>query len=331
VNKGYFAPTEQKLVEGIFTKGLPLLGVHIVIDDVLRKEMKKVKSKLLVESLNEHGESPIALACLYSPCAEFKTLWHSITEEDAFSHPWPILKAFELQNKQMEAKLDVMIDMYSNISLLEWMSAIVHAKLSNDAATRAVSWVKMNVDSCSTESTLLDSLSSDDKIAEKLISSEKKNVLTRKEIERVPTPSTICDFSTHVYEEYKDKVEVSKPERNNDTVVETLEDPSIVSVIDMLTQDLLEFADIGDASEVSEIEKQSDIPRLDENNNQQNVNHGNGRFSTEKAAQKLWDLLKILHDKVADDCKKESNAARLDHFLKILWEGLRSQNFIVEK
>lgn len=148
---------------------------------------------------------------------EFKTLWHSITEEDAFSHPWPILKAFELQNKQMEAKLDVMIDMYSNISLQEWMSAIVHAKLSNDAATRAVSWVKMNVDSCSTESTLLDSLSSDDKIAEKLISSEKKNVLTRKVCLKFEfeTPSTICDFSTHVYEEYKDKVEVSKPERNN--------------------------------------------------------------------------------------------------------------------
>lgn len=78
-----------------------------------------------------------------------------------------------------------------------------------------------------------------------------------------------------------------------------MEDPSIVSVIDMLTQELLEFADIGDASEVSEIEKQSDIPRLDENNNQESVNDGNGMFSTEKAAQKLWDLLKILHDKVA--------------------------------
>jgi len=333
---GYFAATERKLVEGIFTKGLPLLGVHIVIDDVLRKEMKKVKSKLLVESLNDHGESPIALACLYSPCAEFKTFWHCITEEDAFSHPWPVLKAFELQSKQMEAKLDVMIDMYSNVSLQEWMSAIINAKLSNEAAARAVSWVKMNVNTCSTDS-LLDFLSYDDKIAEKLMSSEKK---TRKDIERVPTPSTIRSFSTDVDE---DKVGVSKPEGkndhekgemssiNSDTMVETLEDPSIFSVIDMLTNDLLEFADIGDASEISDIEKQSETPRLDENNNKEFVNDGKDMFSTEKAAQKLWDLLKILHDKVADDCKKESNAARLDHFLKILWEGLRSQNFVAEK
>lgn len=73
----------------------------------------------------------------------------------------------------MEAKLDVMIDMYSNSSLQEWMSAIINAKLSNEAAARAVSWVKMNVNTCSTDS-LLDFLSYDDKIAEKLISSEKK-------------------------------------------------------------------------------------------------------------------------------------------------------------
>ena len=73
----------------------------------------------------------------------------------------------------MEAKLDVMIDMYSNSSLQEWMSAILNAKLSNEAAARAVSWVKMNVNTCSTDS-LLDFLSYDDKIAEKLISSEKK-------------------------------------------------------------------------------------------------------------------------------------------------------------
>jgi hypothetical protein len=132
---------------------------------------------------------------------------------------------------------------------------------------------------------------------------------------------------------------------NSDTMVETLEDPSIFSVIDMLTNDLLEFADIGDTSEISDIEKQSETPRLDENNNKEFVNDGKDMFSTEKAAQKLWDLLKILHDKVAgkvylkknkltnvkDDCKKESNAARLDHFLKILWEGLRSQNFVAEK
>jgi hypothetical protein len=73
----------------------------------------------------------------------------------------------------MEAKLDVMIDMYSNVSLQEWMSAIINAKLSNEAAARAVSWVKMNVNTCSTDS-LLDFLSYDDKIAEKLMSSEKK-------------------------------------------------------------------------------------------------------------------------------------------------------------
>ena len=74
----------------------------------------------------------------------------------------------------MEAKLDVMIDMYSNNSSQEWMSAIINAKLSNEAAARAVSWVKMNVNTCSTESTLLDLLSSDDNMAEKLISNEKK-------------------------------------------------------------------------------------------------------------------------------------------------------------
>jgi len=307
--------------------------------------MKKINSKLLVEPLNDHGESPIALACLYSPCEEFKTFWNCITEEDAFSHPWPILKAFELQNKQMDAKLDLMIGMYSNRSEQEWMSAIVKAKLSNDAATRAVNWVKMNVNNCSTESTLLDCLSSDDKIPEKYISSEEKNVVfKRKDNERVPTPSTIRSFSTDIDEVYENNVPESKPERNNDhkkkempsiisdTMVETLENPSIVSVVDMLTNDLIEFADIGNASEISETEKQSGTSKVDENNNKEIVDDGKDMFSTEKAAQKLWDLLKTLHDKVADDCKKESNAAaQLDHFLKILWTGLRSQNFVADK
>lgn len=36
-----------------------------------------------------------------------------------------------------------------------------------------------------------------------------------KDIERVPTPSTIRSFSTDVDEEYEDKVGVSKPEGNN--------------------------------------------------------------------------------------------------------------------
>ena len=37
---GFLAENERKLLEGIFTKGLPLLGVHIVLDDVLRREKK---------------------------------------------------------------------------------------------------------------------------------------------------------------------------------------------------------------------------------------------------------------------------------------------------
>ena len=82
----------------------------------------------------------------------------------------------------MDAKLDLMIGMYSNRSEQEWMSAIVKAKLSNDAATRAVNWVKMNVNNCSTESTLLDCLSSDDKIPEKYISSEEKNVVFKRKV-----------------------------------------------------------------------------------------------------------------------------------------------------
>ena len=89
----------------------------------------------------------------------------------------------------------------------------------------------------------------------------------------------------------------------SDTVVETVENPSIVSVIDMLTQDLMEFADIGDASEMSEIENKSldmkDPPaKRDENNNECTLVQEKDVFTSEKAAQKLWDLLKILHDKV---------------------------------
>ena len=85
----------------------------------------------------------------------------------------------------------------------------------------------------------------------------------------------------------------------SDTMVETLENPSIVSVVDMLTNDLIEFADIGDASEIFETEKQSGTSKVDENNNKEIVDDGKDMFSTEKAAQKLWDLLKTLHDKVA--------------------------------
>ena len=85
----------------------------------------------------------------------------------------------------------------------------------------------------------------------------------------------------------------------SDTMVETLENPSIVSVVDMLTNDLIEFADIGDASEISETEKQSGTSKVDENNNKEIVDDGKEMFSTEKAAQKLWDLLKTPHDKVA--------------------------------
>ena len=85
----------------------------------------------------------------------------------------------------------------------------------------------------------------------------------------------------------------------SDTMVETLENPSIVSVVEMLTNDLIEFADIGNASEISETEKQSGTSKVDENNNKEIVDDGKDMFSTEKAAQKLWDLLKTLHDKVA--------------------------------
>ena len=85
----------------------------------------------------------------------------------------------------------------------------------------------------------------------------------------------------------------------SDTMVETLENPSIVSVVEMLTNDLIEFADIGNTSEISETEKQSGTSKVDENNNKEIVDDGKDMFSTEKAAQKLWDLLKTLHDKVA--------------------------------
>ena len=101
---------------------------------------------------------------------------------------------------------------------------------------------------------------------------------------------------------FEDKENEEKYSIVSDTLVETMKNSSIISVIDLMTQDLIEFADVGDASEMSEIEKTESVTGqsvTDTNNNKEIAKvEEREEFTTQKAAQKLWDLLKILHDKV---------------------------------
>ena len=61
----------------------------------------------------------------------------------------------------MEEKLDIMLDMYSDKSLEEWMASLSTAALSKEATKKAGRWIKVSI-SCSTQSTFLESISQDE-------------------------------------------------------------------------------------------------------------------------------------------------------------------------